>query len=263
MDEVLLEERHEGLLVLTMNRPERRNALDPELTLALRDAVLAAAHDEAVRAVVLTGAGGHFCVGGDVKAMAAGRGRDMGAGAHIHALRDRMEVSRVLHDMAKPTIALIEGSAAGAGLSMALACDLRIAAEDARLTTAFARVGLSGDYGGTWFLTRILGSARARELYLTSPVLTGAEAARIGLVTRAPPAGQVREDAMALASSLAAGPTRAYAGIKDNIAAAEAGGLADCLDREARNFVACSRTDDHREAAEAFVAKRTPVFHGR
>ncbi len=263
MSDALLEEMRDGLLILTMNRPERRNAMNPELTLALRDATARAAEDPNVRAVLLTGAGGTFCVGGDVKAMNEGSGRDLSQGERIHNLRDRMNASRYLHEMPKPTIAAIEGAAAGAGLSLALACDFRVAAKDAKLTTAFAKVGLSGDYGGTYFLSQILGSAKARELYLLSPVLSGEEAERIGLVTRAVDPARVMDEAVEMAASLAAGPTVTLGKIKKNLALAEAGGsLGACFDQEARHHSECSLTADHKEAAAAFVEKRKPAFRG-
>jgi 2-(1,2-epoxy-1,2-dihydrophenyl)acetyl-CoA isomerase len=270
MTDVLKREMQGSVLVLTMNRPERRNALDSNLMLALLEATAAAAADPAVRAVLLTGAGGHFCVGGDVKAMDEGQGRDPALGERIHSLRDRihslrdrMNASRHLHEMPKPTIAAIEGSVAGAGLALALACDLRICAQDAKLTTAFSKVGLSGDFGGTYFISQILGSATARELYLLSPLLTGREAANLGLVTRAVAADKVMEQALALAAELASGPTFTLGKIKQNLALAEAGGtLVECLDEEARNHTLCSLTNDHREAAAAFVGKRTPKFTG-
>ncbi len=263
MSNALLSEFKDGLLILTMNRPERRNALDPELTLALREATANAAEDPAVRAVLLTGAGGYFCVGGDVKAMHAGRGRDVPLGEAIHSLRDRMSASRHLYEMPKPTIAAIEGAAAGAGLSLALACDLRICADDAKLTTAFAKVGVSGDYGGTYFMSQLLGAAKTRELYLLSPVLSGAEAASIGLVTKALPAPAVLPEALALAQRLAAGPTLALGRLKQNLALAEGGGsLLACFDQEARNHTLCTLTRDHQEAAAAFVEKRPPKFLG-
>lgn len=263
MTEALTRELTDGLLVLTMNRPERRNAMNPELTLALRDACAEAAQDPKVRAVMLTGAGGYFCVGGDVKAMNEGSGRDAPVGLRQHSLRDRMEASRWLHEMEKPTIAAIEGAAAGAGLSLALACDFRICADDAKLTTAFAKVGLSGDYGGTWFLTHLLGAAKARELYLLSPVISGAEAAALGLVTRAVPPERLMEEARSFALRLAAGPTLTYGRIKRNIARAEAGGsLGECFDEEARNHTLSASTHDHKEAAAAFVEKRAPAFTG-
>lgn len=264
MSESLITERRGGLLVLTMNRPERRNAMDASLTQALREALAAASRDPEVRAVLLTGAGGHFCVGGDVKAMNEGKGRDAPMGEKIHMLQDRMSSSRYLHEMPKPTIAAIEGSAAGAGLSLAMACDFRICSEDAKLTTAFAKVGLSGDYGGTYFLTHLLGAAKARELYLMSPVLSGREAADIGLITRAVPAGEVMTEALKLAEQMADGPTVTLGKIKQNLALAAAGGsLLDCFAQEARNHTECTMTDDHKEAAAAFVEKRKPVFHGR
>ena len=263
MTDVLKKEMRDGLLILTMNRPDRRNALSADLTHALRDAAAAAAEDPSVRAILLTGAGGHFCVGGDVKAMNEGKGQDAPLGERIHQLRDRMSVSRYLHEMPKPTIAAIEGSAAGAGLSLALACDFRVCANDAKLTTAFAKVGLSGDFGGTYFLSQILGSAKARELYLLSPVISGSQAQDIGLVTRSVEASRVMDEALALASQLASGPTITLGRIKQNLALAEGGAsLAQCFDNEARNHILSSLTSDHREAAAAFVEKRKPSFSG-
>ena len=196
MTEILLSEMRGGLMVLTMNRPESRNALNPALCLALAERLAAAADDPAVRAIVLTGAGGTFCVGGDVKSMGARADRDAPERDRVAALRARMEASRILHEMPKPTIAAIEGAAAGAGLSLALACDFRVCARNAKLTTAFAKVGLSGDYGGTYFLTHIVGAAKARELYLLSPVLSGEDAGRIGLVTELAEPGHVLEAAI-------------------------------------------------------------------
>ena len=163
MSGVLLETLEDGLLTLTLNRPERRNALDPTILQALVEATRRAATSPAVNAVMLTGAGGTFCVGGDVKAMAARGNEAMLTDDRIADLRERMEAARLLHEMRKPTIAAIEGAAAGAGLSLALACDLRLANRSAKLTTAFVKVALSGDFGGTYFLTKLLGSAKARE----------------------------------------------------------------------------------------------------
>ena len=263
MTDVLLKEMRDGLLVLTMNRPERRNALDPALTQALLDATAAAADDPDVRAVLLTGAGGHFCVGGDVKAMNAGQGQDRPKGERVHSLRDRMSTSRYLHEMPKPTIAAIEGSAAGAGLSLALACDFRICAANAKLTTAFSKVGLSGDYGGTYFMPQLVGSAKARELYLLSPVLSGKEAADMGLVTRQVPDEAVVDEARALAAELASGPTVTFGRIKENLNLAERGsGIGEHFDQEARNHMLSTLTEDHKEAAAAFVEKRQPRFKG-
>ena len=263
MSDVLLSEQQDGLLVLTMNRTDRRNALDASLTQALCDATAAAAEDDSVRAVVLTGAGGHFCVGGDVKAMNEGAGQDVALGQRMHGLRDRMSISRYLHEMKKPTIAAIEGSCAGAGLSIALACDFRIVAEDAKITTAFKNVGLSGDFGGTYFLSKILGAAKAREMYLLSPLLSGIQAVEMGVATRAVPGTDVQATARAMGAELAAGPTLTLGRIKDNLLMAETGAsLSACFDNEARNHMMSSTTADHREAAAAFVEKRKPVFTG-
>ena len=262
-DQVLLESLDRGLLTLTLNRPERRNALNPELGLRLVEAATRAAADPDVRAVLLKGAGGTFCVGGDVKAMASGAGQNETPDRRFELLRHRVEVSRLLHDMRKPTVAMISGSAAGAGLSLALACDLRIAGKSAKLTTAFAKVGLSGDYGGTYFLTRLVGSAKARELYLTSPILMADEALALGLVTRVVPDAELEAAAHELAMSLAQGPSIALGYIKQNINTAERSTIEAVLDTEAMNHVRCTQTEDHHEAAKAFVEKRKATFRGR
>ena len=165
-NEIVLQNLDHGLLTITMNRPDRRNALNPDMTRGLVEAARRAAEDHEVRAVLLKGAGGTFCVGGDVKSMAEGRA-PLPFEAKMANLRRGMEVSRILHQMPKPVVAQLDGAAAGAGLSIALACDLRVASASCKITTAFAKVGFSGDYGGTYFLTQLLGSAKARELYLT------------------------------------------------------------------------------------------------
>jgi 2-(1,2-epoxy-1,2-dihydrophenyl)acetyl-CoA isomerase len=252
-----------GLLTIVLNRPERRNALSPELCGQLVDALERAARSSEVRAVLVKGAGGAFCVGGDVKAMAQAGAAEAGIEDKIATLRARMEASRLLHDMPKPTVAAIAGAAAGAGLALALACDLRIAGESAKLTTAFAKVGLPGDYGGTYFMTRLLGAARARELYLTSPILGAREALAIGLVSRVVADDQVEAAGAELARALAAGPTVALGHMKTSLNLAEHAGLADCLDSEAWRQITCMTTADHREAAAAFVEKRPPKFTGK
>src|ERR1700760_2536258 len=178
--DIVLQHLDNGLLTITMNRPERRNALNPEMTKALVEAATRAVEDTKVRAVLLKGAGGTFCVGGDVKAMAEGKAPSTFE-EKVTTLRARMEVSRILHLMQKPVVAQLDGAAAGAGLSMALSCDLRVASESCKITKAFAKVGLSGDYGGTYFLTQLLGSAKARELYLLSPGFAAKEALAPGM----------------------------------------------------------------------------------
>ena len=264
MAEELLEHLDaDGVFTLTFNRPVAKNAMNQ----AMLDALIAALHratlDPKVRCVLLTGAGGAFCAGGDVKAFAAGAGADRSLEEKVANLRGRMEASRLLHEMAKPCVAAIEGAAAGAGLSLALACDLRVAGTGAKLTTAFAKVGLSGDFGGTFFLTKILGTAKARELYLLSPVLSGEQAAAIGLVTRAVPDADVQSEARAMAQALAQGPTVTLGYIKKNLNLAEDATLETVLDAEALHHTRCGETADHKEASKAFVEKRKPAFAGR
>jgi 2-(1,2-epoxy-1,2-dihydrophenyl)acetyl-CoA isomerase len=251
-----------GYRVITLNRPQRLNAFTEDMHLGLRAALDEAQADPACRALLLTGAGRAFCAGGDVKSMAEG-GEQRSAAEATARLRSRMEVSRILHELPKPTIAMINGPAAGAGLALALACDLRIAGASARLVTAFVRVGFSGDFGGSFFLTRLVGTAKARELYFTGRPVEADEALSLGLVNRVVPDEQLHDVTMELARSLAHGPAVALALMKRNMNCAESGGLAELLDMEAAHQVQTARTEDHRQAAKAFVEKRAPVFVGR
>lgn len=261
MTDMVLQDLTNGLLTITMNRPDRRNALHPDMVSGLVEAARRGAEDHDVRAVLLKGAGGTFCVGGDVKSMAEGAA-PLTFEARKTNLRRGMEVSRILHEMPKPVVAQLDGAAAGAGLSIALACDFRVASESAKITTAFAKVGLSGDFGGTYFLTRMLGSARARELYLLSPVLTAKEALALGIVTRVVADAEVGTAAHDLALSLAQGPSVTLGYIKTNINNAEDQTLEACFDAEAIHHSRSGETVDHKEAAKAFVEKRKPVFKG-
>jgi 2-(1,2-epoxy-1,2-dihydrophenyl)acetyl-CoA isomerase len=262
MDDVLLERIEDGVLILTMNRPDRLNALNWDMCDRLHQALVRAAEARNVGAVVLTGAGRAFCAGGDVKAMAEGGPADMTPEERTVDLRRRMESARLLHEIAKPTIAMVRGPAAGAGLSLALACDLRVAGVDARFTTAFAKVGLSGDFGGHYFLSQIVGTARAREFYFTSTMIDAARAMELGLVHRVVADAALEPETMALARSLAQGPRVALGYMKQNLNVAETATLAQVMDAEAMRHTRCLATDDHREAAAAFVAKRQPVFSG-
>jgi len=263
MDRVLLETVEDGVLSLTMNRPDRLNALNSEMLLAIHDALTRAAADSAIGAIVLGGAGRGFCAGGDVKAMAERSGRSDSFDDRVQDLRRRMDVSRLLHEMPKPTIASLRGAVAGAGMSLALACDIRIASETLKLTTAFAKVALSGDFGGTWFLTQLVGPAKARELYLTAPVLSAAEAQALGLVSRVVADDALEAETRKLALSLARGPRVTLSYIKQNMNLAERASLAEVMDAEALRHTRCTQTEDHREAAAAFVEKRAPAFKGR
>jgi 2-(1,2-epoxy-1,2-dihydrophenyl)acetyl-CoA isomerase len=258
----LIETIEDGVATLTFNRPERMNALSTPIMEGLLHGLPRLAGDPAVRVVVLTGAGRAFCAGGDVKSMAEG-GEERSAAEATARLRARMEVSRILHELPKPTIATINGPAAGAGLAFALACDLRIAGASARLVTAFVRVGFSGDFGGSYFLTRLVGTAKARELYFTGRPVDAEEALSLGLVNRVVPDDRLGDATMELARSLAQGPQIALSLMKRNLNCAESSGLAELLDMEAAHQVQTGRTEDHREAAKAFVEKRAPVFVGR
>jgi 2-(1,2-epoxy-1,2-dihydrophenyl)acetyl-CoA isomerase len=262
MERDLIEAIADGVATLTFNRPERLNALSAPIMEGLLEALPRLAADKAVGAVVLTGAGRAFCAGGDVKRMAEEPDARKADNA-VALLRSRMEISRLLHEMPKPTIAMVNGPAAGAGLAMALACDLRIAGESARFVTAFAKVGFSGDFGGSYFLSKLVGTGKARELYFTAEPLDAAQALALGVVNRVVPDAELVAATMAFARKLAAGPRIALAAMKQNFNAAENGTLAELLDLEARRQVETGRTEDHKEAAKAFVEKRAPVFTGR
>ena len=266
MTQDLLETFANGVATLTMNRPDSRNALTREMMQALAEALPRLAADPAVRAVVLTGTGAAFCSGGDVKGFAkraAAGASDMSFDQKVTDMRIRMETSRWLHEMPKPTLAVIPGPAAGAGLSLALACDLRIAAADAKLTTAFSKVGLSGDFGGSFFLNHLIGSAKARELYFTGRVVMADEALQIGMVNRVVPAAQLAGAAQSWAAELAALPTVAIGYMKRNLNTGLRASLSDVLDAEAIHMIRTFETDDHKGAAAAFVEKRAPQFKGR
>jgi 2-(1,2-epoxy-1,2-dihydrophenyl)acetyl-CoA isomerase len=266
MTQELIEKIEGGIATLTMNRPEARNALTREMMSALSEALQRLAVDPAVRVVVLTGAGRAFCSGGDVKGFAkqaaGGAPQAMSFDTKVTDLRARMEAVRWLHEMPKPTLAVIPGPAAGAGLSFALACDMRIAADDAKMTTAFSRVGLSGDFGGSFFLNHLVGAAMARELYFTAKVLRADEAHRIGMVNRVVPFDQLEQAASAYARELLALPTVAVGYMKRNLNVGMRGTLSDVLDSEAIHMMRSFETDDHKGAAKAFVEKREPTFSG-
>jgi len=263
MTDVLLEHTEGALRVLAMNRAERRNALNAELCERLLQALRAAADDAGVGAVLLKGEGPAFCVGGDVKAMAEGAGRELTTEQRVRALRRRMDASRLLHVMPKPTIAAVHGSVAGAGLALALACDFRVIARSTKITTAFAKVGLSGDYGGSWFLTQIVGAARARDLYLRPRVISADEALALGLATEVVDDDTLESRAFAFAAELAQGPRVTLGYMKQNLNHAISGTLESALDLEALHQTLSAGTEDHREAAAAFVEKRAPRFVGR
>jgi enoyl-CoA hydratase/carnithine racemase len=247
--------------IVTLNDPEHRNPLGGEVRPVLRRAIDRVAGDDAIRCLLLTGAGKAFCAGGDAKAM--GTQRQPPLEERRRAIRWESEVVAVIHEMPKPSLAALPGPAAGAGFSLALACDLRIAGESAFLTTAFGRLGLPGDFGGSWLLTQLVGPAKARELYLTSARIDAAECARLGLVNRVVPDLDLHEAARAWAHELAAGPPIAFRYMKENLNRALRADLRTCLQAEADRQCWAGETDDFREAARAFVEKRTPEYRGR
>ncbi len=256
----MLETEAEGVVTLTLNRPDRLNAFSDEMLTLLCDALRRLSGDPAVGAIVLTGAGRGFCAGGDVKRMAAA-GQTMER--RLDSLQIRHEVIRLLRTIGKVVIAAVNGPAAGAGMSLSLACDFRLAARSARFRTAFAGVGFSGDFGGSWSLTRLVGTAKARELYFLNLPIDAEEALRLGLVTAVVDDEVLPAEAMALARRIANGPRVAFAYMKRNLHAAETEPLDTVLELEAIGQARTGTTDDHREAASAFVEKRAPVFRGR
>jgi 2-(1,2-epoxy-1,2-dihydrophenyl)acetyl-CoA isomerase len=263
----LLATLDEGVLTLTLNRPDARNAMSGDMNAALQAQLAWAELAAEVKVIVLTGAGKGFCAGGDVKGMAARGDGTVGNNTidgkiHQQRLNQRATAGKLFR-MPKPTIAALPGAAAGAGFSLALACDMRVMSSTAIMTTAFARVGFSGDYGGTYFLTQLVGSAKARELYFLSDRVSADEALRLGLANWVVEPDQLQAKAMEIARRLANGPTVAYRYMKENLNRAMSGEVEDCLDLEATHHVHCGQTEDHREATKAFVDKREPVFKGR
>ena len=262
---LLLCDLRDGVATLTLNRPEARNALSDELTPALRRMILRLGNDPSVGALVITGAGPAFCAGGDVKGMGGDRGpgrrRDRTAGEAVLELQQRQRtLTGVLVSLPVPTIAALPGPAAGAGLAIALACDIRFAASSAFVTTGYARIGLTGDYGINWLLTRLVGTARARELMFTADRVDAETCERIGLVNRVFPDESLRAETAAFAARLAAGPREALALIKRNLERALTSDFLPALDREAEVLVRAAATEDHREAVRAFIEKRPPRF---
>ena len=265
-DTLVLSDLKDGVLTLTLNRPEVLNALSAPLLLQLRSALDAAATNRDVGVLVLRGAGRGFCSGGDLRGGATerppGEGLD-GFEPWAASLREAMEISRLIHRFPVPTVAVLHGPTAGAGLSLATACDLRIAASGASFTTAFVKVGFSGDFGIAYFLTRLVGTAKARELLYLSEKIDAVEAQRIGLVQRVVADEQLETIAREVATRIASGPRIAYRYMKRNLNAAEEGSLEQLLDMEALHLTRTRYTDDHREAARAFAEKRPPVFRGK
>jgi 2-(1,2-epoxy-1,2-dihydrophenyl)acetyl-CoA isomerase len=260
MPSTVLYDQDGGVATVTLNRPHAMNTLGEDLPERALEALQRAADTEEVSVVILTGAGRAFSAGGDLRAMAEGTtARELATDSRhgrIAHLRRLMVSSQLLLEMPKVTIAAINGACAGAGLAWACACDLRYAATSATFSVAFRRVGLSGDYGGTWTLPRIVGAAKARELYLLSPLFDGVEAERIGLVSKALPEGEFMTYVRSIADDIARSSRVAVRGMKANLNDALRLGFSELLDREAARHVDAAGTEEHREAARAFTEKR-------
>jgi 2-(1,2-epoxy-1,2-dihydrophenyl)acetyl-CoA isomerase len=256
----LLVDRVDGIATLTMNRPEARNALDIRMREELVEALDEIERDPAVRAVILTGAGGHFSAGGDVKTMAARR-HTAAEGRERVELLNRFVLR--LFNFPKPTIAMVDGFAVGAGCNIALGCDMIVASDRAKFGEVFLKIGLVPDGGGTWLLQRLVGLAKAKEMVLTAEIIDAAEALRIGLVNRVVPAAELESATRALARKIATGPPLAATIAKSLLNRAATVDLAAALEGEAFGQSNAISSEDHAEGVRAFLEKRAPKFQGR
>lgn len=257
VDKSLLVDRDAGVMTIRLNRPEARNALSLPMLAALGDALAEAQDDDDVRCVVLTGAGPAFCAGGDVKGMVDDNVSDDDVPQRIRRQQaNQRRTSGALFRMSKPTICAINGPAAGAGLGLALACDMRIMAAGAFLTTAFAHIGLSGDFGATYFAAQLVGPAKARELFFLPERVPSEAALQLGLVNRVCHDDVLYDEVRRTARQLAGMSPLALALIKDNLIRAATASAEACMDMEVENHVRCLQSEDHRKAAAAFAARR-------
>ena len=248
---------------ITLNRPDKLNALNAEMISGMKAALTDWAMDPEIGCVVLTGEGRAFCAGGDVSAMAAGGGKPLTLEQKVDGLRFGQEVCWLLHSMPKIAIAAVNGFAMGAGLGIAMSCDLRIASDKAKFGTAYAKVGFGGDWGTTWQLTQLLGEAKAKELMIFADIIDAEEAHRINLVNRVVDHDLLQSAVEEMATKIAHGPLVSYRYMKENINLAVRSDFRTILDREAFTHIRCGETEDHKEGTTAFVEKRTPQFQGR
>ncbi|PYN08900.1 MAG: hypothetical protein DME02_05855 [Candidatus Rokuibacteriota bacterium] len=258
--QTLISERDGGIATITLNRPQALNALDLVMRRELASVLDEVEADEAARVMILTGAGGNFCAGGDVKTMRARRHTAAEGRARVESL-NRMVLRLV--DFPKPTIAMVDGYAVGAGSNLALCCDLIVASDRARFGELFWKIGLVPDGGGTWLLSRVVGLARAKELIFTADVIDATEAARIGLVNRVVPATELMATTRALAEKIAAGSPAVLKMAKHMVNRAATSDLAAALDLEAFSQGIAISSEDHQEGLAAFFEKRPAKFTGR
>lgn len=257
----LLESRDGRIVTLTLNRPDRLNALSVEMSDMLYEAVIRTDNDPDVGAVIITGAGRGFCAGGDVKNMA--ERKNPNREERLAYLKRSHRVPLAMRNSSKVIISAINGPATGAGLGIATVGDIRIAARSARFGAAFANVGLAGDWGVSWLLTRTVGPSMARQLLLSAELIDAARALEIGLVNSVVDDAALMDEARRIATRYAEGPGLSFKLIKQNLLHAEAATFADSLDVEAENQVTAMLTEDHKEAVAAFLGKRKGVFKGK
>jgi 2-(1,2-epoxy-1,2-dihydrophenyl)acetyl-CoA isomerase len=259
---VVQEVRHGSILTLVMNRPDRLNALNNELTTALNEALIRVASESSVHVVVLTGAGRAFCAGGDLGSI--GKGRERGDTAELEPiLRSGMQAVLNLRTMPQPVIAAVNGPAAGAGMNLALACDIRLAVDSATFGQNFAKVGLFPDYGGTYFLPQLVGPSVAAEMFYLGEMIDAQTAHRLGILNHLFPADQFESAVAAFARKIAGGPQLAIRAVKHSIFAREKEALMEALEREVQAQMKCFHSHDCLEGIRAFMEKRSPNFQGR
>ena len=258
---MILTKIQDRVATLTFNRPEKLNALSTELLSSSIEALRSWSTDPNVGAIIVTGTGRAFCAGGDVSTMAKEAGQSLEE--NIDRLRWWQEISWLLYNIPKVTIAAVNGFAMGAGLGVCLACDLRIASDQAKFGTAYAKVGFGGDFGTTWLLTRYAGAPKAKELFFLGDLIDAAEAHRLGLVNRVVPADQLDAEANGWAARIAHGPLTSYRYMKANVNLATHADFRTLLDREPETHLRCGQTEDHKEGVRAFLEKRAPKFSGR
>jgi 2-(1,2-epoxy-1,2-dihydrophenyl)acetyl-CoA isomerase len=262
-DDVILTSVVDRVATLTFNRPDKLNALSHDLIFGSIDCLKRWSADPEIGAIVVTGAGRAFCAGGDVSNMAREGDAPKTLEQQVDGLRQAQELSWLLFNSPKVTIAAVNGHAMGAGLGVCLACDLRVASDQAKFGTAYAKVGFGGDFGVTWLLQRYVGAPKAKELFFLSDIIDAAEAHRIGLVNRVVAAESLTTTVSDIASRIAHGPLTSYRYMKANVNLAAAADFRTMLDREAETHLRCGMTEDHKEGVRAFLEKRPPNFTGR